>query len=238
MTTTHLVLRYAHISMGMLALVSGAAAMTFRKGSPRHRWSGTVFFAAMLIMAATGTGISIFITPIMANVMGGSLAFYLTATGWAAAWRRPATTGGLEIGAALLGLATTIAGITFGVLAGREPNGRLHGSPPAFYFVFASVALLGTTLDVRMIARGGLTGAARTTRHLWRMSAALFMATSSFFLGQAKLFPPDVRQSGILRVPVLLVVGALLYWLIRVRVAPSIRRAWRLRTRARLPSAP
>jgi uncharacterized membrane protein len=75
MTTTHLVLRYAHISMGMLSLVAGAAAMTFRKGTPFHRLAGNVFFVAMLIMAGAGTYISIFITPVLPNIMGGTLAF-------------------------------------------------------------------------------------------------------------------------------------------------------------------
>lgn len=52
MTIDHLILRYAHISMALLGLVSGAAAMTFRKGSPLHRQSGNVFFVSMLIMSS------------------------------------------------------------------------------------------------------------------------------------------------------------------------------------------
>jgi len=36
-----------------------------------------------------------------------------------------------------------------------------------------------------MIAHGGFTGAQRLTRHLSRMSVALFNAVASFFLGQA-----------------------------------------------------
>lgn len=86
------------------------------------------------------------------------------------------------------------------------------------------MALLGTVLDIRMIVRGGLTGAARTTRHLWRMCFAMFMATGSFFLGQAKLFPAAVRESGLLPVPVFLVIGAFLYWLVRVPVWPWFRK--------------
>lgn len=80
-----------------------------------------------------------------------------------------------------------------------------------------------------MIARGGLTGAARTTRHLWRMCFAMFMATGSFFAGQAKLFPAAVRESGVLQVPIFLVIGLFLYWLIRVRVWPLIRKVRALR---------
>jgi hypothetical protein len=224
MSTVHLILRYTHISMGMLGLVSGAAAMSLRKGSWLHQVSGNVFVVSMLTMAASGASIATFITPVMGNVMGGMMAFYLTATAWLTMWRAPGDTGRLEIAATLLGLTTASAGIVFGMRAANSPTHVLDGSSPIFYFVFASVALVGTLLDVRMIARGGFTGRARTTRHLCRMCLAMFMATASFFLGQAKVFPPEVRESGVLRIPVFLVVGAFLYFLIRVRVVPLLRR--------------
>jgi len=75
-----------------------------------------------------------------------------------------------------------------------------------------------------MIARGGVVGAARLTRHLLRMCLAMFMATASLFLGQPKVFPMALRHSGLLPVPVVLVVLALLYSLIRIRVWPWVRR--------------
>jgi hypothetical protein len=224
MTTTHLVLRYTHIAMGMLALLSGAGAMILPKGARSHRWTGNVFVGSMLVMAATGTIIALFITPVAGNVMGGLMASYLVATGWATAWRRPRETGALEIALALLGLVTAIAGFTFSYQAAHAPTQKLDGSAPAFYLVFGSVALLATALDVRMIARGGFAGSQRTSRHLTRMSLAMFMATGSFFLGQAKLFSPEVRASGVLKVPVLLVIGAMLYWLVRIRIWPRLRR--------------
>jgi len=224
MTTTHLVLRYAHISMGLLALASGAAAMTLRKGSPLHRQAGNVFFVSMLIMAGAGTYISIFITPVMPNIVGGSLTMYMVLTAWAAGAREPGTTGKFDIAAALFGLTIGVTGITFGIQASNSPTNTLDEYPAAYYFIFGGAALPGTLLDVRMIARGGFTGARRLTRHLSRMCIAMFMATASFFLGQAKLFPVAVRESGVLRIPVLLVIGALLYWLIRVRLWPSLRK--------------
>ena len=236
MTLEHLVLRYAHISMGSLAILSGAVSMIARKGSVPHRRSGNVFFVSMLIMAATGTYLSIVIPPPnFGNVLGGSMAFYLTLTAWVTVWRTPGKTGALEVGAALLGLTLVVTDVALGLRALSSPTGRLNGYSPVLFFSFAAVAGLGTMLDARMLARGGLTGAARTTRHLWRMCAAMFMATASFFLGQAKLFPPAVRQSGVLTVPVLLVIGALLYWLIRVRVLPSIRKLRLRRTSSSLP---
>ena len=223
MTTAHLILRYVHIAMGMLALISGAGAMVFHKGSALHRRSGNVFFVSMLTMAAAGAYIAGFMSPNAGNVMGGLLAFYLTATGWAVAWRTPGETGRLEIGLALLGLATAVCGISFGLRAMNSARGLHDGYPAVFYFIFGGVALLGATLDARMIVRGGFTGAARLTRHLSRMCLAMFMATGSFFLGQAKLFPAAVRESNVLTIPVILVIGALVYWLIRVRIWPSLR---------------
>jgi uncharacterized membrane protein len=225
MTITHLVLRYAHISMGMVSLMSGAGAMTLRKGSTLHRQSGNVFFVAMLLMSTTGIALSIFIVPNAGNVMGGLMAFYFTATAWLTVWRKPGENGRLEIGGMLLGLTIASTGLAFGLKALDSPNGTFDGYPPPLYFIFGGVALLGAVLDVRMLARGGFTGAARLTRHLWRMCVAMFLATSSFFLGQAKLFPIAVRKSGVLTIPVLLVVGAFLYWLIRVRIWPAIKRA-------------
>lgn len=229
MTIGHFILRYAHISMGLLALVTGAASMVLIKGSARHRRAGQVFVVAMLIMAGSGAYISGYITPDMANVMGGLLTLYLVITAWATVWREPGRTGVLEVCAAALGLATATVGISSGLRALASPTGLLDGLPAPFFFVFGGIALLGTALDVRMVARGGVTGAARTTRHLWRMLTAMWIATASFFLGQATLFPAAVRKSGVLTIPVLLVLASLLYWLVRVRVVPLVRKSTLLR---------
>lgn len=48
------------------------------------------------------------------------------------------------------------------------------------------------------------------------MSFAMFMATASFFLGQAKLFPKPVRIFPLLAIPALVPLVLLLYWLARV----------------------
>ena len=227
MTTTHLILRVLHIAMGLVALAAGAASMLLTKGSRAHARAGTVFFVAMLIMATSGATLATFFSPNVGNVMGGLIALYLTLTAWTTVWREPRRTGRLEIGGALLGAATALVGIGAGLRAAGSPTHRFDGYPSTLYFVFGGIALIGALLDVRMIARGGFSGAARTTRHLTRMCLAMFFATSSFFLGQAKLFPAGVRESGVLKVPVLLVVAGLLYSLARIQAWPRLRR-WRV----------
>jgi hypothetical protein len=234
MTGAHLSFLVVHIAMGLTGLASGAASMTFRKGSARHRRAGNVFFVSMLIMSATGALIAAVFRPSMGNVMGGLLTFYLVSTAWLTVWRPPRETGRLDVAAALLGLATAGAGAAWGIAALDSPTHRFSGYPPALYFIFGGVALLATLFDFRIIARGGLGGVQRTTRHLWRMCAGMFMATTSFFIGQARHFPAPVRESGVLKVPVFLVIGVLLYSMARVRVLPWLRarRAPSLRTSA------
>jgi hypothetical protein len=237
MTTVYLILRYAHIAAGLSTLVSGAAAMTFRKGSPLHRKSGNVFFVSMLVLSSFGVVLALIPTPNMGTVMAGTMAFYMVATGWATVIRQPGRTARFEMIAALVGFAITVVAGTFGVLAVNDPKGLFYGYPALMYFIFGGVALLATTLDVRMIVRGGLTGAPRTTRHLWRMSLAFFMATGSFFFGQPKFVPLVLRETGLYIVAGLLPLALMIYWLIRIRVWPKIRKVRGLRPAPSLPGA-
>ena len=222
--TAHLLLRWIHIAMGTLALVAGASSMLLPKGSRVHARAGRVFFVAMMVMAGSGVILAALFVPNAGNVMGGLLASYLTLTAWTTVWREPRRTGRLEVAGALLGAATAVAGLRWGLAAMASARQMLDGYPALFYFAFGGAALIGAVLDARMIARGGYGGAQRTTRHLTRMCLAMYMATASFFLGQAKLFPAQVRESGVLTVPVVLVIGAMLYWLARVRLWPALRR--------------
>jgi uncharacterized membrane protein len=225
MTTAHLILRYAHISMGLLALVSGTAALTVRKGSRLHRMAGNAFFVAIATVGISGAIMAAFTKPNAGNLMGGLMAVYLVSTAWAIVIRRPGETGRFEVVAAIGGLGIAITGITFCFQAATSAKGTLHGYPPAFFLIFGSVALLGAAFDVRMIRRGGLVDRARTTRHLSRMCLAMFMATGSFFFGQPRFLPVALRESGLVPILALLPLGLLLYWLIRVRVwEPRIAR--------------
>ena len=48
-----------HICAGTLGLLSGTAAMSFRKGSPRHVLAGRVFVVSMLTMAVVAVYLAI-----------------------------------------------------------------------------------------------------------------------------------------------------------------------------------
>jgi hypothetical protein len=91
-------------------------------------------------------------------------------------------------------------------------------------FFFGGVALLAALGDVRMILIGGLQGAQRIARHLWRMCFSLFIASGSFFLGQAKVFPKPIRILPLLVIPALLPLVLMLCWLARVLLTKWYRR--------------
>jgi hypothetical protein len=206
-----------HILAGLIGITSGAVAICLRKGSRRHSVVGTVFAVSMMSMAGSATYMAL-VRPDgdAVNVMMGLLTFYLVATAWISARRRRAQTNRGDWVALAVAVAIAVSLATFGVEAAGSPSGTKDGSPAGVYFTFAVVALLAAGLDLRMIVRGGVTGAARLTRHLWRMCAALFIAVGSFFLGQSQVFPVAIRNSGALAVPTLLVIVALGYWLVRV----------------------
>jgi hypothetical protein len=111
----------------------------------------------------------------------------------------------------MVAVATTGSLVVFGVQAMR------NSTIAAPYFVFASFAAFGAALDLRMILRGGISGAPRIARHLWRMCFALFFATSFFFIGQQKVMPASVRGSPWLFIPALAPLALMVFWLVRVR---------------------
>src|ERR1700693_5836395 len=80
-----------HICAGTLGLLSGTAAMSFRKGSPRHVLAGRIFVASMLTMAVVAVYLAI-VRHQPNNIGGGILTFYLIGTAWLTARRRDGET--------------------------------------------------------------------------------------------------------------------------------------------------
>ena len=207
-----------HISAGILGILSGATALSFRKGSRRHAQAGKVFVIAMLTLGASAVYLA-FMKHQMGNVLGGTFAFYLVATAWMTARRGDGETGVFDWGALLIpllvGTALWILGLE--VVYGHAKSPK--GVPIGMYFVMGSVMLLAAAGDIRMLARGGVFGAKRIVRHLWRMCFGLFIASGSFFLGQQQVFPPVIRKQYILAPLAILPLILLIYWMIRVRLS-------------------
>jgi hypothetical protein len=113
------------------------------------------------------------------------------------------------------------------------------GVPAEMHFFMGCVMLLAAAGDVRMLLRGGVSGARRITRHLWRMCFGLFIASGSFFLGPANrplrlLSAVGLRQQlfrVLLREEVLFFLSIvplllLIFWLVRIRFTRAYRRMY------------
>jgi hypothetical protein len=214
-----------HIAGGITGILSGAVAMTFRKGGRGHVVAGQVFVVAMLCMSASGAYMAYFVKPNMGNVMGGVMTFYMVSTAWMTARRKDGETGIFDWGALLVALMFAAYAATLGLQAAHSPTGLKEGYPPALYFIWGFVALLSAAGDVRMLLRRGVFfGSQRIVRHLWRMCLALFIATGSFFLGQQKVFPASFRGLKVWFVPAFLPLVLLIFWLLRVWITRTYKK--------------
>lgn len=211
-----------HVCSGSVALLSGAAAMSFRKGSHRHGVAGNVFVIAMLGLSASGAYLG-FTRHQALNGLMGVLTFYLVTTAWLTARRRDGETGIFDFAALLVPLAVAASLLTYGVEAANSQTGAKDGYPAAAYFIFASLALIFAAGDIRMLVRGGVSGRHRIARHLRRMCVGFFISTGSFFLGQQQVFPTAVRETNILFVPAILPLVLMIFWLFRVRFSNAYR---------------
>jgi uncharacterized membrane protein len=204
----------AHIGAGATALLCGAVALIARKGARLHRTAGTVFVVAMLTMATLGAWIAV-LMPQRGTVVIGILTFYLVFTAWLTMRRRPGEIGVAEYVAFVVGAGCAVAMLVLGQMAQASPNPRVDALPFVVHYGFAFVMTIAALSDIAMFVRGGVSGRARTARHLWRMCTALLTAAISFFLGQQNVLPEFLRKSPAIFLPELTILGLMIYWLIR-----------------------
>jgi hypothetical protein len=212
-----------HICGGILGLLSGGAAISFRKGSRRHGLAGSVFVISMLTLSASGVYMA-FMKHQPGNILGGALTFYLVTSAWLTARRRDGVTGMVDWGALVVALAVVAVTVTYGLEAANSQTGVSHGYPAGPYFFLGSVALLAAVGDVRMLLRGSISGTQRIARHLWRMCFALFIASTSIFLARQQLFPALLRTTGVLFLLSILPLILMIFWLFRVRFTNAYKR--------------
>jgi uncharacterized membrane protein len=201
-----------HIAAGVSGLVGGGVAALSRKGSRLHRLGGNLFFAAMLVMLVTAGAIGEFLA-VHRSFMGSLFGVYLVATAWGAGRLKPGPVGYFEKWAFLA--AAGMAAVLFVAAAAG-----LDGKALAFGVLISFVA----AADWRVIQSGRLEGRERTARHIWRMCAAFFIATGSFFIGQQKVMPEGIQGSPVLFLLGLAPLLAMPWWLcgMGVRAASAL----------------
>jgi hypothetical protein len=147
-----------------------------------------------------------------ANVLPGLLTIYLVVT--AVTTVRPPSAGvrninwGAAIAALALGLGCVIKGMVMLAVGGSTDRDAAMA-----LLIFGVIPLLASEGDRRMIRVGGLQGAPRLRRHLWRMCTALLIVTASIVLGRH--FPESLRILPIRLIP-FVVLGTMGFWLWRL----------------------
>jgi len=214
-----------HIAAGGLAIILGAVALIVKKGGTLHRRSGMLFVYAMLVMGTTASILELLKgAAATTNVVAALMTAYFVGT--ALTTVRPATRWTRMINVAAL---TVAAGLAFamilGGIQGVSNPGRSSGGVPfrtigVMSFILATVLLLCAAGDVRIMRSGMPQGGRRLARHLWRMCFALFIAAGSFFSIRervARILPEPFTTGPMRALPILLLFGAMFYWLWRVR---------------------
>jgi hypothetical protein len=212
-----------HIVGGSIAIIAGFIALYAFKGAKLHRQSGMIFVYGMLVLSLTGATIAV-IKSQPANIIGGSIAFYLVMTGWLTLRNHDDGSRLLYAASALFAIGLAVLSTTLAFQVANSPAGTIDGVPPAPLFAFGVVASLAALGDIRVMVARGVQGRQRIVRHLWRMCFAMFIASGSFFLGQAKVIPKPIRIFPLLAIPAFLPLVLLAYWLVRVQFTKWYRR--------------
>jgi uncharacterized membrane protein len=218
-----------HIAAGGLAMILGAVALIVKKGGTIHRRSGLLFVYAMLVMGFSASILSLRNGANDGNLVVGLMTAYFVGT--ALTTVRPVSPWTRRINAAAL---TVVLGLALGSIVGGvkafnstrlSPGGVPFRTIGVMSFVLATVMILAAAGDIRILRSGMPRGGRRLARHLWRMCFALFIAAGSFFSIRqrvAKILPEPFTTGPMRALPILLLFGAMFYWLWRVRARHAL----------------
>ena len=190
-----------HVAGGSVAVIAGYGALLARKGGRFHRSAGRAFVAGMLVMAF-GAMVVALEKGQMGQVVSAAFVVYLVGTALTTFLPESPRVARLNAAMRILALPLAAAFVVGGVARLTIATGSQGGVPAQSIavasFVNAVVMILGWWGDVRVSRRGLPRGPARVRRHLWRMCFAAFVASGSFFLGQADSIPEPLRIQPVL----------------------------------------
>jgi hypothetical protein len=218
-----------HIAAGGLAIVLGAVALIVKKGGTIHRRSGMLFVYAMLVMGFSASILALRNSATDGNLAAGLMTLYFVGTALTTVrpvspWTRRIDAAALTV---VLGLAlvSLVGGVKAINSTGVSPGGVPFRTIGVMSFVLATLMILAAAGDARILRFGMPRGGPRLARHLWRMCFALFIAAGSFFSIRervARILPEPFTSGQMRALPILLLFGAMFYWLWRVRARRTL----------------
>jgi len=207
-----------HIAAGGVAILLGTTSLIAKKGGTIHRRAGILFVYAMLTMSISAAILAFHKAP--GNVLAAFMTAYFVITALTTVRRPSSWTRQLNIAALTIALTLALIDITSGYIALGFPRRTMGGVPFVMFFFLATILLLSAVGDVRILRFGAPRGVQRLRRHLWRMCFALFIAAGSFFSIRervAKILPQPFTTGPMRALPIVLLFGAMFFWLWRVR---------------------
>lgn len=206
----------AHLVFGGNGLIAGFAGFFSKKGATNHVLAGRIYTVSMVLMAVTGFYYA-YTRSVFVTMLAACLTFYLVFTSWLTVQKTlnaPFLTRFLPL---IIGLPVATFGL---ILSWQAASGATDSigkfTVPAFiYYVFTAVVSLAVLFDLRLALGASQSAAQRIRRHIWRMAFPLYVACSSFFQGQQKVFPQILHGSPVLAIPENLVLLLMLYWLLK-----------------------
>ena len=212
---------YTHIAAGMTAIVTGYLALFALKGGAFHKKSGLWFVYAMIAMGLLGAIVAM-VEGKASSVNSGLTAAYFVVTAIMTVRPPTATTRRMTAIAMSVILVMSILGAAAAIQTLAAGKRSLNGVPVAVLSAFAIIDFLCARSDWRVL-REGIQGSRRIARHLWRMCFSLFIATGSFFIGQAHVIPKPIRMWSILLPLAFLPLVAMAYWIWKIRVRQQLK---------------
>lgn len=216
----------AHALIGSVVVFSGAMALVLRKGSLPHKIAGRFFTGSMLLMAPV-VAAGAWFAPGSISSLGMLFVFfivYLTGSAWSTIRQTELRLTRVDMAAPWVALCISVAGFILGFTAVDIP-GDADLPPREAYFFFATIAFFAMLLDLNNLRLGGVRGKHRIVRHVWRMSCALFFATSTLFTGPGSIVLPEwLRGNPALAIPEILVVILALFWIYRLLIPKRAKR--------------
>ena len=213
------ILMMAHALIGSIAVGSGAAALSLRKGSTAHRVAGRVFFGSMLSMGPVVAAGAWHLPGSISSTgaLFSALMIYLPVSAWSTIRGIENLISPLDIAAPLLALCIAVSGFSMGLNMSDNPLDIAQGPQKEACYFFAALASVALLLDINNLRTGGVQGKHRIIRHVWRMACAMFFATSTLFTGPgAVVLPESIRGNPILLIPQLMVLMVALFWIGRL----------------------
>jgi hypothetical protein len=177
----------------------------------------------MLVMAAGAGWLAVAMPGQIGNLFGAAFAIYLVTTGWLTVRR---SDGVLPERIALVAALLLLTPFAILLLQAATHTAFLfrnavapHGPVLIATYSVTAVLAIAAIGDAKVAIAGGIAGAARIARHLWRMLLGLTIAVGSAFTnGFARFLPGPYHVPGVFFLPLFIPLILLVFWMIRVRL--------------------